>query len=113
MSNGPSPDNLPTWITAGIVSIVFGLASTVAGIFKLMRDDAAAQVKAHDIAIKELRAEAATDRASAKAEMEALQAKATECQRDREDLRVQIARLESVVTANRKISDANHEADKS
>lgn len=112
MSNAAPPENLPVWITTGIVAMIVAMASGMVGLFKLMRSDAAAQLAAHDKDIAELKLQAATDRETAKQEVLALQMEARECRKDREELKIALAQLSARVTSNKEVSDANHEADK-
>jgi uncharacterized membrane protein len=112
VSNGTPADSLPAWITTGIVTMIVAMAGGIVGLFKLMRSDAAAQLASHDRDIIELKTQAAADRESAKQEVAALQQEARECRKDREQLKIALAQLEIKVIANKKLSDANHEADK-
>ena len=85
---GDDISGLPTWITAGIVSIIGALGSAVVLMFKLGKAETAKMLELEQQRHTKVLEQLSKDR-------DELQMEAKECRKDREDMRVQIARLET------------------
>lgn len=79
---GEGNEGLSGWVIAGVASIIATLSSTVAFLFKLRESQIQKQIKGLQ-----------DDYDEVKEECKILQAKSDECIQDREDLRVEIARI--------------------